>query len=159
MQRPILDFMQDEHADWVARLGCGHRQHVRHKPPFWSRPWVMTPEGRAGMVGQPLDCPLCDRFELPTDAVPYKRTPDFTTDTVPAGLRRDHTTRSGVWGRIHVLEGQLRYVVEPPLARDLTLSPGDLGVVVPEVPHRVEPVGVVRFYVELLRVPVGDART
>jgi hypothetical protein len=31
---------------WVAELECGHRQHMRHRPPFERREWVTTPEGR-----------------------------------------------------------------------------------------------------------------
>ena len=33
------------------------------------------------------------------------------------------------------------------------LSPKRIGVVEPEVPHEVEPVGAVRFFVEFLREP------
>lgn len=60
MRRAIVDFRRDERGDWVAELSCGHAQHVRHRPPFWSRPWVEREDGRRAMLGQPLDCPLCD---------------------------------------------------------------------------------------------------
>ena len=30
MDQPIASFHQDELGDWVARLACGHHQHVRH---------------------------------------------------------------------------------------------------------------------------------
>ncbi|NVB80156.1 MAG: DUF3565 domain-containing protein [Kofleriaceae bacterium] len=151
MQRAIASFSQDELGDWVAHLVCGHRQHVRHKPPFWSRPWVLTPEGRAEKVGLPLDCVLCDRFEMPASFAAYKRTAEFDETTIPAGLLRDHTTKAGVWAVIHVLAGRLRYVVEPPLQRDEILEPGRNGIVVAEVPHRIEPLGPVRFFVEFHR--------
>jgi len=42
VQRAIDGFHQDEVGDWVAELRCGHGQHVRHHPPFWVRPWVLT---------------------------------------------------------------------------------------------------------------------
>ena len=74
MERAIENFLQDEHGDWIARLRCGHGHHVRHKPPFWSRPWVLTAEGRAEKIGLPLDCVLCDRFEMPAGFAAYKRT-------------------------------------------------------------------------------------
>jgi len=61
MLRPIASYHQDDVGDWVADLTCGHGQHVRHKPPFFLRPWVVTAEGRASMLGTPLDCVLCDR--------------------------------------------------------------------------------------------------
>lgn len=60
MQRKITCFRQDEHSDWVADLECGHSRHVRHRPPWTSRPWVVTPEGRARHVGQPVRCKQCD---------------------------------------------------------------------------------------------------
>lgn len=60
MQRAITGFHQDEHGDWVAELACGHGQHVRHKPPFQLRPWVVTAEGRASRIGTELSCVRCD---------------------------------------------------------------------------------------------------
>jgi hypothetical protein len=60
MQQPIVGFDQDELGDWRAILACGHRQHVRHNPPFVERPWVLTAEGRARFLGHALDCRRCD---------------------------------------------------------------------------------------------------
>lgn len=152
MHRRITGFREDAEGDPVAILECGHPQHVRHRPPFEERPWVTTAEGRRSKLGLPLDCVRCDRFELPADAVAYKQTAVFTESSLPEGLRRHHTTRAGVWGRVVVLEGALRYHVEdPPI--DVVLDSSRPGIVVPEVPHRVEPVGAVRFFVEFLRVP------
>ena len=150
MQRAISGFVSDAAGEWIVELACGHRQHVRHRPPFTTYPWVTTEEGRAGRLGQPLECVRCDRLELPAQCVAYKQTPEFTEATVPAGLLRDHTTRAGVWGRIVVLAGELRYRV-PSLAVDQLLTPAAPGIVAPEVPHSVEPAGPVRFFVEFLR--------
>lgn len=63
MQQPMIDFVQDEWGDWVACLACGHRQHVRHQPPWRNRPWVVTAAGRAETLGQTLNCKFCDRSE------------------------------------------------------------------------------------------------
>jgi hypothetical protein len=60
MQRAIVGFDRDEVGDWVALLECGHRQHVRHRPPWQERPWVLTPEGREGRLGTSLNCVVCD---------------------------------------------------------------------------------------------------
>ena len=65
MTRKITGFHRDEQGDWVADLDCGHGQHVRHEPPFRSRPWVVTEEGRRGRLGQELDCKRCDEGEAP----------------------------------------------------------------------------------------------
>jgi len=156
MQRPITDFGVDHEGDPFAVLSCGHRQHVRHTPPFTNRPWVMTQAGRRSKLGVMLNCARCERFEFPEGFECYRSTPVFHEDSVPAGLRRDHTTRAGVWGRIVVETGTLRYMVDA-LDRIFELDPRNPGTVVPEMPHRVEPVGTVRFRVEFWRARAGDA--
>lgn len=80
-----------------------------------------------------------------------RRTPSFHEDTVPAGLLAHHTTRRGVWGRIIVERGRLGYAVEAGAA--VCLGPGDVGIVEPEVPHRVWPEGPVTFHVEFWSLP------
>jgi len=60
MNRRIVGYHQDEAGDWVAELECGHTQHVRHRPPWINRPWVVTPDGRASKLGQMLPCKRCD---------------------------------------------------------------------------------------------------
>lgn len=152
MQRPIIGYRQDDEAHWVALLGCGHPQHVRHDPPLVSRPWVLTDAGRAEHLGHMLNCVRCDRFELPEHFVAYRSSPEFTETTMPPALRRDHSTRAGVWGVITLHEGQLRYRV-PSLNVEKILSPGTNGIVVPEVLHSVEPLGAVRFVVEFRHAP------
>lgn len=150
MERSILEFETDASGDWVAKLSCGHDRHVRHKPPFIVRYWVTTPQGRDAMLGTSLNCARCDRFELPDSFVAYKRTPEFDETTVPLGLRRDHSTKVGIWAKIIVLDGRLKYCVDA-LHRDFELSPNTHGIVVPEVMHHVEPIGSVRFHVEFYR--------
>ena len=57
--RRITGFQQDEEGHWVAELECGHRQHVRHDPPWQLRPWVMSDDGRTEFLGTLLECPKC----------------------------------------------------------------------------------------------------
>ena len=153
----MVGFTTDVDGHWVARLDCGHRQHVRHDPPLIERPWVTSDAGRRSKLGQTLDCVRCDAFELPDDFTTYKTTETFTEETMPAGLRRDHATKAGVWARIVVSEGRLGYHVHPPIERSVELAPGSPGIVVPEVRHHVEPLGPVRFHVEFLRAPTESA--
>jgi hypothetical protein len=61
VERAIVGFHQDEHGDWVAELACGHQRHVRHKPPFQVRPWVLDPKERQERLGTLLECGLCAR--------------------------------------------------------------------------------------------------
>jgi hypothetical protein len=60
MQRRITGFVQDDDGHWAAELDCGHRQHMRHRPPLENRPWVTTPEGRASRLGVSVTCKKCD---------------------------------------------------------------------------------------------------
>ena len=57
----IVGYHQDERGDWIAELACGHRQHVRHQPPFHDRPWILEAEGRRERLGTPLRCRLCEQ--------------------------------------------------------------------------------------------------
>lgn len=84
---------------------------------------------------------------LPKGLAAYKQTPVFDQDSMPAGLRRGHRTKPGVWALIHVLDGRLRYRILDPAA-EAVLAPGTPGVVRPEQLHEVEPLGAVRFFVE-----------
>lgn len=59
MRQPIVGFHEDLEGHWVAELECGHAQHMRHEPPWQVRPWVTTAEGRAAMIGTPVDCVRC----------------------------------------------------------------------------------------------------
>lgn len=84
---------------------------------------------------------------LPEHLSEFKRTPDFTEGTVPQGLQRRHTTPTGTWAKIHVLSGKLLYRILEPEIEELSLSPSNPGVIEPTVPHEVQTVGDVRFYV------------
>ena len=151
VKRAISGFHRDEQGDWVADLDCGHGQHVRHRPPFVNRPWVICDESREAMLGVELDCPRCEAMEWPDDFAPYRRTREFDETTLPSGLAKDHATSRGVWARIHVVSGALRYHVGAPVHRAFLVETAATAVIVPEVPHRVETLGAVRFFVEFWR--------
>lgn len=159
MKRRIIGFHRDEQAHWAADLDCGHARHVRHDPPFVERPWVQDAAARDAHRGDVLDCLRCDALEWPPGLMAYRRTAIFEADTIPAALRASHRTKAGVWAKIHVERGRLRYRLLEPL-RELELVSGDVGIVPPEAPHEVEPVGEVAFYVELHRhaSPAGEIR-
>jgi tellurite resistance-related uncharacterized protein len=84
---------------------------------------------------------------LPQGLHPYKTTPVFTRDTVPPGLLRDHATKAGVWGLVHVLSGAVVYRISDPF-EEHRLGPGDAGVVEPQVLHSVDLSDDAAFYVE-----------
>ena len=66
MKRAIVGFHQDEQGDWVARLACGHNQHVRHNPPWQNREWVTQQETRQQHLGTVLNCKKCEEH-VPRD--------------------------------------------------------------------------------------------
>ena len=61
MKRRMIGFHQDDEGHWVADLECGHTQHVRHDPPWQTRPGVLSEETRRQYLGVSLDCVICDR--------------------------------------------------------------------------------------------------
>lgn len=85
----------------------------------------------------------------------YKRTPTFTEDSVPAGLLRDHRTKEGVYGRICVEAGHLRYTDAD---GERVLEAGDVAIARPQQTHAVAPVGMVRFHVEFCRASGADTQ-
>ncbi len=83
---------------------------------------------------------------------PYRSTPIFDETTLPAALRREHRTKPGVWGVVRVLEGEVKLsCVDPPEV--LIVSPGSPGLLLPDQPHFVEPVGTMRMQVEFYDRP------
>ena len=60
MKQKVTGFHRDDQGHWVADLGCGHTQHVRHNPPWQNRPWTETEFGRAQKIDVELECKKCD---------------------------------------------------------------------------------------------------
>jgi tellurite methyltransferase len=155
VERAITGFHQDDEGDWVAELSCGHNQHVRHRPPFQVREWVTDPTGRTGRIGTLLECPLCDRGELPL-ALRYVRTSQIWDETtLPAGLQNRHRLGASTWGQLKVHDGRLSFVA-PGQAESL-LEAGDVRGIAPEFEHEVHPVGSVRCSIDFWEVDRSEA--
>jgi tellurite resistance-related uncharacterized protein len=89
---------------------------------------------------------------LPDDVELERTTPELTAQSVPPGLLRAHRVARGVWGRLRVLEGGLRFVWEADGEEaGIELAAGDAVVIPPEVAHHVEPGPTCRFVVEFHR--------
>jgi tellurite resistance-related uncharacterized protein len=91
---------------------------------------------------------------LPDGAEHYRSTAVFTEATIPGGLLADHSTKAGVWGRIKVLSGKLRYLISDPRGETFSvlLDPHSASAIIePTILHRVAPVGPVAFQVDLFR--------
>jgi tellurite resistance-related uncharacterized protein len=84
---------------------------------------------------------------IPPGLTMIRRTAFFDERTIPAALRRNHRTAPDVWGMIRVVAGRLRLkVITPP--GEFVIDPTQAGVVLPQQPHEVEPLGPVRFFIE-----------
>ena len=89
-------------------------------------------------------------IDLPPDLIPYRKTAVFTATSVPAGLLRDHKTRAGVWGVLHVVAGEVTFRTVVGTGTRL-LTPGMTQVIEPEALHSVSLSPDARFYVEFWR--------
>ena len=150
MQRAMVGFRRDDDGDWVAELSCLHSQHIRHDPPFWDAAWIEDDEERARRVGQPLECPLCDRAELPDGLEPARSTATWDPSTVPAALRRAHRVAAGTWGLLEVETGEVRFLAESTPPIDVLVTPDNPQPIPPELDHHVEPAEGSRFHVTFL---------
>lgn len=150
MIRTIDGFHQDEVGDWVAELSCLHSQHVRHRPPFWDRPWVTQAAGRESRLGSEIDCPLCDRAESPSGLTVARTAGPFDASTAPAALQRAHHIAARTWGRLRLLDGSLLFTMETNPPMSTKLQAGEEQSIPPETPHAVRLEGAVRFAVDFL---------
>lgn len=78
---------------------------------------------------------------------PYRSTPIFDESSLPVALRERHDTKAGVWGLIRVLEGRLKLTILNPLCETI-LEPARPGVVLPQQPHFVTPIGAMKMQVD-----------
>lgn len=70
-ERRIVGYLVDDDGEWIVALSCGHRRHVRHRPPFEVRPWVLDPEGRSSHLGTWIGCATCQDEAEGGEAVCY----------------------------------------------------------------------------------------
>lgn len=150
VDRQIKGFVNDDKGEWVAVLDCHHRQHVRHQPPFRPNAWVLVDSDRNQRIGSRLDCPLCDRCELPDGLELLRTTPTWDETSMPDGLRRNHRVASATWGLLRVEAGSLRFVANTEPATEVEIVEGKSQPIPPDVEHHVEVVGPVRFAVDFL---------
>lgn len=83
---------------------------------------------------------------------PYKTTPVFDQDSLPAALRNEHNTKAGVWGLLRVLEGEVRLVFRE-TGKSVRVTPENPGQIAPQEVHHVELCGPMRMQVEFYHEP------
>lgn len=57
--RRILTVEVESDDACIVTLECGHRRHVRDRPPFERHPWVRDADARAQRIGAEIECGLC----------------------------------------------------------------------------------------------------
>ena len=117
MKQPITGYHLDDEGHWVAVLGCGHGQHVRHEPPWMNRPWVLTESGRAKLLGVELECVRCDGGEpvLQTERLHLDR---FTVEDAEfiVALLNEPTFLQFIGDRgVRTLDDARRYITDGPV--------------------------------------------
>ena len=89
--------------------------------------------------------------------LPYKTTPVFTEETLPAASRNEHRTKQGTWGLLRMLEGQVTLVFVDP-RREIVVTPDRPAVIPPQQTHFVEVSGPMRMQVEFYHQPPLSVR-
>lgn len=74
---------------------------------------------------------------LPEGVRPYRDSPVFTPENLPAGLRAAHTTKAGTWGLLKVHAGVLRFTLDDPPHAEVVLTAGQQVLIEPQVRHHV----------------------
>lgn len=90
--------------------------------------------------------------EMPPGFVAYGRSPEFSSDNLPAKLQSAHSTKAGTWGLLHVIEGAVHYRLEAPHQGEKIVRAGETVVIESEVPHQVAFLEPGRMFVEFYRL-------
>lgn len=88
--------------------------------------------------------------DLPPGLEFVRVTPTFDENSVPAGLLAAHQVAAGVWGRLLVRAGAVRFVFEG-TGRTHDLVAGDSLAIPPQTLHHLQLTGPVRLAVEFHR--------
>ena len=104
MDKRIVGFHQDEQQHWLAELECGHKQHVRHDPPWTKREWVTSREGRDSHLGNLLNCAKCDNamststiLKLANAFIPHATASEVLPAFALSAVDRFKRKHGGLW--------------------------------------------------------------
>ena len=110
---------------------------------------LVPPVPGGGGYGPVVSMPM--NSSLPPGSVLDRTTAEFDEHTVPGGLLRDHRIAAGVWGRLVVRSGALRFGFGDDA--EFEVAAGEAVVIPPDQMHHVAVDGAVRFVVEFHRPP------
>lgn len=80
--------------------------------------------------------------QIPENFINYKSTPIFDQSSVPKMFLHLHNTRSGVYGKICVISGTLKFFGftqrKGDIEQEISISAGNFAISPPEYWHKVE---------------------
>ena len=88
-----------------------------------------------------------EQFEVPPAAVPARRTPSFTAESMPPALGRSHLT--SVWAELVVEEGSVQFTDEA--SRNVNVTAGQRTAIPPDIHHHIEPAQDAVFHIQFYR--------
>lgn len=94
---------------------------------------------------------------IPDGFEAYGRSPEFTSETLPAKLQSAHSTKAGTWALLHVIEGEVLFQLEPPYQGERRARGGETIVIEDAVPHHVAFTESGRIFIEFYRKRTSDA--
>lgn len=96
---------------------------------------------------------MTDELRLPAGLELVRTTPRFDEETVPAALLAAHRIAAGVWGRLVVHAGSLRFEFDDDPRSAHRVEAGMVQVIPPQRPHHLVVDEPVVFAVEFHRAP------
>ncbi len=87
---------------------------------------------------------------IPDTVARYQSTPVFDEESVSEAFLAPHCTKKGVWAKIIVVEGVLRYFQDD-IKVEHRVDQDHPRIVPPRERHFIRPAGKVRFYIEFYR--------
>ena len=92
-------------------------------------------------------------------SIPYGSSPVYDEKSLPEALRKEHRTKSGTWGLLRVLEGEVVLRFTNPVSSK-SVTPDNPAPIPPEAPHFVEVPDKVKLVVEFHRqYPLPESNT
>ena len=93
---------------------------------------------------------------LPPGLLPAGSSLEFTSDTVPDALQKEHALGPGHWGVLHVFAGEVCFV-DLVTGAESTVAAPDHAIIRPEAPHHLRVTGPVRCRIDFFRKLDDDA--
>jgi tellurite methyltransferase len=85
-----------------------------------------------------------------SDKTPYKKTPIFNKKNVPKAILEKHNTKEGVWGKLVVVSGTLKFI-DLEKDEEVVLDKGEFQIIEPTKWHKVVLIDNVEFFIEFYK--------